>query len=163
MFSELVEAERFQAGQDMRSGKGVVLRLSSIVHRGCQRSVDDLQEIVGVERRDTLVDETVLDLGVFVQVSDLGDHAESDADGWEACTAAEAGECVEEVVGSAVVAFCCHPDTSGDGAGHEKEVKIGVFTFDGVMDIPRSCHFWIYCGVPLLVRHCREQRFLVRK
>lgn len=96
----------------------------------------------------------------FVEVADFRDHAEADGGDWLAQTAAVASECVEEIVGRAVVAFGCCTNTSRDRGCHEEEFELVIDALQSLVNIPSSTPLWLNASMPRCVRHVWKQRFV---
>lgn len=131
--AHLLDAVGLEAGEDVRGRVRVRAGHGARGARAGDGAVDDLEQLVLGDGLNALAQEQGFDLGVLVQVTDLGDHAETDRGGREGLCAAVAGEDVEEVVGGAVVGLGGGADGAGDGGCHEEEVEVGIFAFDGVV------------------------------
>jgi len=148
-------------GLGLETGEQVGL-LESVLLLGGEGQVDDLEELLLVEGLNTLAEQQGLDLGVLVEVADLGNHTKTDGDARLAAAAAPLGEGVEETVGRAVVGLGGGTDSTRDGRGEQEEVelvgRVGVDQgLDGVVQVPGTLPLGVDTSVPGRVGHAGEE------
>ncbi|TLS29971.1 hypothetical protein PpBr36_02599 [Pyricularia pennisetigena] len=147
--------ERVVGGAPGRQGSAPATRC-----RPPQGDVDHVQHLVLADGLDALAQQHGLDLGVLVQVADLGDHAEPDRGGGQTQGATVAGKHVEEVVGGAVVALGGGADAAGHGRRHEEEVEGGVAAAQRGVQVQRPPDLGRQALAPVRGRHGREERLV---